>query len=72
MDSNLARRVYDACHLTGSFVLRSGQVSDEYFDKYLFESDPTLLRDVAEAMTTLLPAATCWPVWRWAGSRSPP
>ena len=51
----LARRVYDACHLTGSFRLRSGQVSTEYFDKYLFEAQPALLREVAEAMVALLP-----------------
>ncbi len=56
MTDSLARRVYDACHLTGSFRLRSGQVSDEYFDKYLFEADPVLLRDVAEAMVPLLPS----------------
>ena len=56
MTDTLARRVYDACHLTGSFTLRSGQVSDEYFDKYLFEADPVLLREVAEAMAGLLPA----------------
>jgi orotate phosphoribosyltransferase len=55
MDETLARRVYDSCHLTGSFTLRSGQVSDEYFDKYLFESDPQLLYDVAHAMVDLLP-----------------
>ena len=55
MDSTLARRVYDACHLTGSFTLRSGQVSTEYFDKYLFEADPVLLRDVVDAMVPLLP-----------------
>ena len=55
MDSTLARRVYDASHLTGSFRLRSGQISSEYFDKYLFESDPRLLHDVADAMTALLP-----------------
>jgi orotate phosphoribosyltransferase len=53
--ASLACRVYDACHLTGSFRLRSGQVSDEYFDKYLFEAQPALLREVAEAMVTLLP-----------------
>jgi orotate phosphoribosyltransferase len=52
----LARRVYEACHLTGSFRLRSGQVSREYFDKYLFEAQPVLLREVAEAMVALLPA----------------
>jgi orotate phosphoribosyltransferase len=55
MSSPLARRVYDTCHLTGSFRLRSGQVSGEYFDKYLFEAEPVLLRAVAEAMAALLP-----------------
>ncbi|MFG2040933.1 orotate phosphoribosyltransferase [Dactylosporangium sp. NPDC048998] len=55
MTSSLARRVYEACHLTGSFRLRSGQMSAEYFDKYLFEAQPGLLREVAEAMVALLP-----------------
>ena len=36
----LAARIYDASHLTGTFTLRSGVVSNEYFDKYMFESDP--------------------------------
>jgi orotate phosphoribosyltransferase len=53
--AGLARRVYRAAHLTGTFVLRSGATSDEYFDKYRFESDPRLLREVAEAMAGLLP-----------------
>jgi len=53
--SPLARRVYDACHLVGQFRLRSGQVSDEYFDKYLFEAQPGLLREVAEVMVAMLP-----------------
>ena len=35
--------------------MRSGQTSSEYFDKYLFEADPTLLREVATAMVPLLP-----------------
>lgn len=35
--------------------MRSGVVSGEYFDKYLFESDPELLREVAEALVRLLP-----------------
>jgi orotate phosphoribosyltransferase len=55
---SLAQRIYRTCHLTGSFTLRSGLVSDEYFDKFLFESDPVLLRDVATAMASLLPADT--------------
>ncbi|MEA2271564.1 MAG: orotate phosphoribosyltransferase [Solirubrobacteraceae bacterium] len=53
---NLAQRIYDASHLTGEFVLRSGTTSSEYFDKYLFESDPALLRDVAQSLADLLPA----------------
>src|SRR5438105_10693764 len=54
----LARRIYDTAHLTGRFLLRSGATSDEYFDKYLFESDPVLLRAIAEAMAPLVPPAT--------------
>ena len=55
MAATLARRVYDTCHLRGRFTLRSGQVSEEYFDKYLFEAQPALLREVAEAMLPLVP-----------------
>jgi len=44
--------------LTGSFTLRSGQVSSEYFDKYLFESDPALLVDIASEMTKLVTEGT--------------
>ena len=51
----LANRVYDAAHLTGTFTLRSGTTSNEYFDKYRFEADPVLLRDIAEAMAPLVP-----------------
>jgi orotate phosphoribosyltransferase len=54
----LAREVDARCRLRGSFTLRSGQVSREYFDKYLFESDPALLRRVAEVMAGLVPADT--------------
>lgn len=58
MDASLAKDISAACRLEGTFVLRSGQVSTEYFDKYLFESQPALLRRVAEAMVPLLPADT--------------
>ena len=51
----LARKIYDRTHLTGTFTLRSGAVSNEYFDKYLFESDPVLLREIAEALVPLVP-----------------
>ena len=52
----LALRIYERAHLTGSFVLRSGATSSEYFDKYLFESDPALLREIARALADLIPA----------------
>ena len=56
--ADLARSIFDVSHLTGTFTLRSGVVSNEYFDKYRFESDPALLRSIAEAMASLVPADT--------------
>jgi orotate phosphoribosyltransferase len=52
----LADRIYERARLTGEFRLRSGATSREYFDKYLFESDPRLLREIAGALVGLLPA----------------
>jgi orotate phosphoribosyltransferase len=54
----LARAIYDSAHLTGTFTLRSGAVSNEYFDKYLFEAEPALLRAIAEALAPLVPDGT--------------
>ena len=51
----LAKRIYDTAHITGDFLLRSGVRSHEYFDKYLFEADPALLKDIAGAMAELVP-----------------
>jgi orotate phosphoribosyltransferase len=53
--TQLAREIGARCRLRGEFTLRSGQISGEYFDKYLFESDPVLLRRVTEQMALLLP-----------------
>lgn len=55
MDTDLAARIHRAAHLTGTFRLRSGATTDEYFDKYRFESDPVLLRDVGAAVAALVP-----------------
>ena len=57
-DPQLAADVDACCRLTGEFTLRSGQVASEYFDKYLFESDPQLLARVVAQMSDLLPADT--------------
>jgi len=56
--AELASRIRDTCRLSGRFVLRSGKVSEVYFDKYLFESDPSLLRSVASLSTALVPEST--------------
>jgi orotate phosphoribosyltransferase len=54
----LARKIYDVAHLTGSFKLRSGTTSHEYFDKYRFEARPELLREIALQMKSSIPAGT--------------
>ena len=55
---SLPARIRQTARLTGSFTLRSGQVSDVYFDKYQFEADPALLRAIAEALVPLVPEGT--------------
>ena len=52
----IAKKIYEVAHITGTFTLRSGQVSHEYFDKYLFESQPALLKEIAAVMCELIPA----------------
>jgi orotate phosphoribosyltransferase len=56
--TQLARSVYATSHITGEFVLRSGAVSNEYFDKYRFEADPVLLHEIAAALVPLVPPDT--------------
>jgi orotate phosphoribosyltransferase len=55
---DLARRIRMASKLSGNFTLRSGRVSDTYFDKYRFEADPALLLAIANAMAPLIPAGS--------------
>jgi len=43
----LARRIKDTAYLEGDFVLRSGKRSKYYLDKYLFESRPEILAELA-------------------------
>ena len=51
----LARAIRNVAFLTGTFKLRSGQTSSFYWDKYRFESQPELLRAIAEELARLLP-----------------
>jgi orotate phosphoribosyltransferase len=55
---DLAHQVDAVSRLTGRFVLRSGRVADEYFDKYRFEADPVLLDAIAGQLAALVPADT--------------
>lgn len=54
----LAQSIYKIAHLKGDFLLRSGQRSNEYFDKYRFESDPQILQEIAQQMVKHIPPGT--------------
>jgi orotate phosphoribosyltransferase len=52
----LARDLVDVAYLRGDFVLSSGARSSVYFDKYLFETKPAILRQVATLLAERVPA----------------
>lgn len=47
-DQQLAQRIAQAALLRGDFTLRSGRKSKYYLDKYLFETQPDILRALGE------------------------
>ena len=55
---NLFKKIQKIALLKGHFVLRSGQTATEYFDKYLFESSPALLKEIVFYLKELIPADT--------------
>jgi orotate phosphoribosyltransferase len=55
---HLAAEIYHTARLEGTFTLRSGQISNEYFDKYLFEANPEILREITDALVELIPDGT--------------
>ncbi len=52
----IARAIRDVARIHGTFTLRSGVETDTYFDKYRFEADPALLKQIGEALVPLIPA----------------
>ncbi len=48
--SDLAERVRAVAYLEGDFVLRSGRRSSFYLDKYRFETQPALLREIGDLL----------------------
>jgi orotate phosphoribosyltransferase len=51
----LGRDLVKASYLKGDFVLRSGKRSNRYFDKFLFETEPELLRRLGKHLAALIP-----------------
>jgi len=47
-DAELRAAIKECAYLEGDFVLRSGRRSTRYFDKYLFETQPQLLRALGQ------------------------
>src|SRR5438105_15736050 len=54
----LGREIVKASYLKGEFILRSAKQSHPYFDKFLFETDPALLRRLGRHLAELVPADT--------------
>jgi orotate phosphoribosyltransferase len=54
----LARDLVAASYLKGDFVLRSGKRSNRYFDKFLFETEPALLKRLGSELAELVPKET--------------
>jgi len=57
-DPELVSRVREAALLEGDFVLSSGEKSRFYVDKYLFSTEPGLLRDLAREISVRVPVDT--------------
>ena len=55
-DADLAAALREAAYLEGDFTLRSGKKSKYYLDKYLFETKPDLLRELAKRFARFVTA----------------
>jgi orotate phosphoribosyltransferase len=54
---DLGRRLLETAFLEGDFTLRSGKRSSWYLDKYRFETDPSILRELGERLGAAVVAA---------------
>jgi orotate phosphoribosyltransferase len=54
-DEGLGRDLVQTAVLRGDFLLRSGVRSSYYIDKYLFTTQPSLLRRIAVALSSFVP-----------------
>jgi orotate phosphoribosyltransferase len=51
---SVGKALLQAAYLEGDFVLRSGKRSKYYLDKYLFETDPRVLRGIVFELASML------------------
>ena len=58
IDIELAQALKDTALLEGDFTLRSGRKSKYYLDKYLFETQPLLLRELARRFARFVDEGT--------------
>ena len=56
--TELAQRIRKAAYLEGDFTLRSGRKSKYYLDKYLFETQPDILRALGEMFAAYVKPST--------------
>ena len=56
--AQLAEEIRKTALLKGHFILRSGQSATQYFDKYLLESSPHLLKHIIHYLKPLIPQDT--------------
>jgi len=51
----LARFIYHVSRANGTMRLHPDSASGEFFDKYLFQSDPFILSEITEHLSTIVP-----------------
>ena len=56
--NDLASRIRAAAYLEGEFTLRSGRKSKYYLDKYLFETQPDILRSLGDSFARYVQPST--------------
>ena len=56
--TEVAQRIAETAVLHGTFTLRSGRTSSYYIDKYLFSTQPDILRALGTLLAERVPAGT--------------
>lgn len=52
---DIVKEICEQAYLEGKFLFRSGQLLNVYFDKYLFEANPDLIRKIPKGMCQQIP-----------------